>query len=313
MAAYALLFPGQASQFVGMGQDLEAGYPAARETFAQADQALGFSLSRLCFAGPEEQLRQTAFTQPAVFVHSVAAWRVLAAEGVEPVCAAGHSLGEYAALVAAGALDFGAGLELVRQRGQLMQRAGEERPGRMVAVMGLDDERVSELCRQAAAVGAVVPANFNAPGQVVVSGESAAVECLGELARAAGAGRVVELAVSGAFHSPLMEPAARRMEALLRAAPIRAPRVPVITNVAARPVREPEELRQCLIEQMTCPVRWTESVRELGPMGATIAVEVGPGAVLKGLARRIEPRLEVLNAGRADELETAVRRIRELG
>ena len=289
-----------------MGRDLWERYPAARALFEEADEALGFSLSELCFNGPEEELKQTAVTQPAVFVHSVAAWRLLAARGAEPACTAGHSLGEYSALVAAGALEFAEGLQLVKQRGELMQQAGAERPGTMAAIIGLDDEQVVELCQQAAEAGIVVPANFNAPGQLVVSGEEAGVARLGELANEAGAKRVIPLPVSGAFHSPLMEPAARQMEGLLRQAALQAPRVPVITNVTARPLEDPEELRQNLVDQITQPVRWTESIQCLSGMGIGTALEIGPGAVLKGLARRIERKLEVHSAGQAEEIEAAV-------
>ena len=289
-----------------MGRDLWERYPAARALFEEADEALGFSLSELCFNGPEEELKQTAVTQPAVFVHSVAAWRLLAARGAEPACTAGHSLGEYSALVAAGALEFAEGLQLVKRRGELMQQAGAERPGTMAAIIGLDDEQVVELCQQAAEAGIVVPANFNAPGQLVVSGEEAGVARLGELANEAGAKRVIPLPVSGAFHSPLMEPAARQMEGLLRQAALQAPRVPVITNVTARPLEDPEELRQNLVDQITQPVRWTESIQCLSGMGIGTALEIGPGAVLKGLARRIERKLEVHSAGQAEEIEAAV-------
>lgn len=311
MANYAFLFPGQASQFVGMARDLHESFAAVRDIFAAADEALGFPLSELCFSGPEEELRQTAVTQPAVFVHSVAVWQLLGGNELEPVCTAGHSLGEYSALVAAGALEFAAGLELVKRRGRLMQEAGQERPGSMAAIIGLEDEKVSELCRQAAETGIVVAANFNAPGQVVVSGEKVAVERLGQLAQEAGAKRVVELPVSGAFHSPLMEPAARQMEGLLREAEIRAPKVPVITNVSARPVDDPEELRQHLIDQITHPVRWTDSMRCLSGIGVQRALEIGPGAVLKGLMRRIERGIEVLSAGKAEEIAPTIEAVGE--
>jgi len=289
-----------------MAQDLHGDFSKVREVFAEADEALGFPLSEACFSGPEEKLRQTAVTQPAVFVHSVAAWRLLTARGFEPACAAGHSLGEYSALVAAGALDFTAGLELVKRRGQLMQQAGEQRPGSMAAIIGLEDDQVAGLCETAAEVGIAVAANFNAPGQVVVSGEVAAVERLGELAQEAGAKRVIPLPVSGAFHSPLMEPAAREMAVLLRQAQIQGPRVPVITNVSARPVEDPEELRQHLIDQITHPVRWTESMQRLGELGVGKAIEIGPGTVLKGLMRRIQPRLEVLSAGTLEDFSSGL-------
>ena len=280
-----------------MGQDIYQEYPVARGIFDRADEILGFSLTGLCFRGPETELRQTIFTQPAVFVHSVAAWHVLAAAGIEPACVAGHSLGEYSALVAARVLEFEAALKLVERRSQLMQLAGEERPGGMVAVLGLEDQQVEEICRQGAGSGIAVAANFNAPGQVAVSGDMAALERVGELAREAGAKRVIPLEVSGAFHSPLMEPAAREMASLLEAARLYSPQRPVITNVAARPVGEAEDLRRHLIEQITHPVRWSESVRCIARMGVECAAEVGPGTVLKGLVRRIERDLQVIEAG----------------
>jgi [acyl-carrier-protein] S-malonyltransferase len=282
-----------------------------RELFAAAEKCLGFDLGRICFSGPEAELNRTAVTQPAVFVHSVAAWRQLAAAGMEPRCVAGHSLGEYSALVAAGALEFATGLELVRERSRLMQRAGEVQPGSMAAIIGLEDEQVEELCGQASAAGTVVCANFNAPGQVAVSGAAAGVEKLGELARQAGAKRVIPLAVSGAFHSPLMEPAARNMAALLQEAPLQRPRLPVITNVGAELVDDPEELRQQLVRQMTHPVRWTASIRRLGQIGVRRAFEVGPGAVLKGLARRIDRKLEVVGAGGVEDIAAAIAAVRQ--
>lgn len=291
---------------MGMGSDLCAEFAAAKATFDEGDEILGFALSELCFNGPEEELRQTAVTQPAVFVHSVAVWRLLDAEGLKPVCTAGHSLGEYSALVAAGALEFAAGLTLVRKRGELMQQAGAERPGSMAAIIGLEDEQVVDLCQQASSAGIVVAANFNAPGQLVVSGEQAAVARLGELAGEAGAKRVIELPVSGAFHSPLMEPAAVQMEGVLREASIAAPERPVITNVSARPVEDPDELRQHLIDQITQPVRWTESVQCLSGLGVGAALEVGPGAVLKGMVRRIERGLGVHCVGKAEEVEAGI-------
>ena len=213
--------------------------------------------------------------------------------------------------MAAGALEFEAGLELVERRGQLMQQAGEESPGTMAAVLGLDEGVVEDLCRQASGSGVVVAANFNAPGQVVVSGETGAVEQFGERAREAGAKRVVELAVSGAFHSPLMESAAREMTTLLQEARLRPPRVPVITNVAAIPVDDPDTLRQHLVEQITQPVRWTESIRQLSRLGIQTALEVGPGSVLKGLGRRIAPDLKMFSAGSGEDISAAIAAIEE--
>lgn len=296
MSGLAFLFPGQGSQAVGMGRDLVSRFPAAAALFAQADELLGLPLSQRCFEGPEEELRQTSLTQPALFVHSAAVCLVLQERGIEPAWVAGHSLGEYSALVAAGVFDFATGLELVRRRGLLMQA---QRQGSMAAVLGLEDQQVVEICAQAS--GAVA-ANFNSPGQVVISGEVEAVARAGKLAAEAGAKRVVELPVSGAFHSPLMEPAARELAGLLQAVEFRAPRVPVLTNVAAAPVRDPRQLQEQLIQQMTSPVRWTAIMQCLAGLGVTRALEVGPGSVLRGLARRAAPQVKVEGAGTDEEI-----------
>ena len=296
----AFLFPGQASQFVGMGADLRERFPEVRELYEEADGILGFELSRVCFQGPMERLSQTEITQPAVYVHSVAAARLLAARGIHPDAVAGHSLGEYSALTAAGVLEFPESLALVQVRGRLMQAAGVERPGRMAAVIGLDDAVVTGLCEE---IGPqVVPANFNAPGQVVLSGEADAVAGAMAAAEEAGARRVIELPVSGAFHSPLMASAAEGLAPRLAATRFRPPSVPVVTNVTAAPETDPQALRRRLLEQMTAPVRWTESVRALSSMGVDRAFEVGPGSVLKSLVRRILRDLKVETAGTAEEM-----------
>ena len=305
MSSRAFLFPGQGSQAVGMARDLCERCESVRARFAEADEVLGFALSALCFEGPAEQLAQTHITQPAVFVHSVAVGELLAAAGLQPSAVAGHSLGEYSALVAAGVLPFAEALTLVGTRGRLMREAGRARPGTMAAVIGLDDDRVAALCQRAAEVGVAVPANFNAPGQVVVSGEQGAVARVCELATQAGARRVVELAVSGAFHSPLMESAAAQMTPLLQAASFARPQVPVLTNVSAAPVEDPETLRLHLIEQITRPVRWSATVQRLAAMGIGRALEVGPGGVLRGLVRRTAPKLAVALAGTVEEIAAA--------
>ncbi len=305
MSGRAFLFPGQGSQAVGMARDLCERCESVRARFAEADEVLGFALSALCFEGPAEQLAQTHITQPAVFVHSVVVGELLASAGLQPAAVAGHSLGEYSALVAAGVLPFAEALTLVGTRGRLMREAGRARPGTMAAVIGLDDDRVAALCQRAAEVGVAVPANFNAPGQVVVSGEQGAVARVCELATQAGARRVVELAVSGAFHSPLMESAAAQMTPLLQAASFARPQVPVLTNVSAAPVEDPETLRLHLIEQITRPVRWSATVQRLAAMGIGRALEVGPGGVLRGLVRRTAPKLAVALAGTVEEIAAA--------
>lgn len=305
MSSRAFLFPGQGSQAVGMARDLCERCELVRARFAEADEVLGFALSALCFEGPAEQLAQTHITQPAVFVHSVAVGELLASAGLQPIAVAGHSLGEYSALVAAGVLPFAEALTLVGTRGRLMREAGRARPGTMAAVIGLDDDRVAALCQRAAEVGVAVPANFNAPGQVVVSGERGAVARVSELATQAGARRVVELAVSGAFHSPLMASAAAQMTPLLQAASFARPQVPVLTNVSAAPVEDPETLRLHLIEQITRPVRWSATVQRLAAMGIGRALEVGPGGVLRGLVRRTAPKLAVALAGTVEEIAAA--------
>ena len=287
MALEAYVFPGQGSQYVGMGKDLFEQHPPSRALMEQADRLLGFSLTGICFAGPEDELRQTKNTQPAIFLHSVA---LFMATGARPAMAAGHSLGEYSALVAAGSLAFEDALRLVRLRGELMQKAGEEHPGTMAAVVGLAPDLIEEVCREASAAGVVQPANFNSPGQVVISGAVAGVRRGMELAKARGAKMVKELVVSGAFHSPLMAGAREGLRAALAGTPIRDARIPVYANVTAAPVRDAETIRDLLCRQLTSPVRWEESVHNMVRDGATAFTEVGPGKVLQGLIKRCEPQ-----------------------
>lgn len=278
----ALLFSGQGSQYVGMGQSLVQNSDAARQIFERADAILGYSLSNICFAGPEETLRQTRYTQPALFVHEAA---ILAA--LEPWhcnAVAGHSLGEYTAMYAAGVVTFDDALRLVSLRGQLMYDAGLEQPGTMAAIIGLDDERVEALCSQAE--GTVVAANYNAPGQVVISGDRDAVRALLPRFKEAGARMVTELPVSGAFHSPLMESARQRLADAINQTPMHPPRCTVYMNVTGQAVTSLTDIRRLLIEQLTAPVRWTTILRSMYADGIRRFIEIGPKNVLQGLVRR---------------------------
>jgi [acyl-carrier-protein] S-malonyltransferase len=262
--------------------------------YKQADDLLQFPLSRICFEGPEEELKQTQNTQPAIFIQSIVLVRLM--RDAAPSMAAGHSLGEYSALVAAGALTFEDGLKLVRLRGELMQQAGSENPGTMAAVIGLDGKTVLEICAEASAAGIVQPANYNAPGQVVLSGSVSGVRRAMELSKMRGAKLVKELIVSGAFHSQLMESAAAGLKAGLDQADFRDASIPVYANVTARPELKAEKIRSLLLEQLTSPVRWDESILAMAAAGAASFVEVGPGKVLQGLVKRIAPA--VATAGR---------------
>jgi [acyl-carrier-protein] S-malonyltransferase len=289
-----------------MGKDLAERFPAARETFAAIDQTLGVPLSRLMFEGPEAELTATHNAQPAILAHSAAVFAVVRErlEGAASA-AAGHSLGEYSAYVAAGALPAPAAAALVRRRGELMHEAGTARPGTMAAVLGLATADVEAACREASADGRVaVAANLNAPDQTVISGDPAGVAAAGEGCKARGAKRVLPLKVSGAFHSPLMAPAAAPLRAALDAAPWRDPRVPVVANATAEPVREAATARRLLAEQLTAPVRWVECMQRAAALAGQAArfVEIGPGAVLAGLLKRIVPGANVTSLGTADEV-----------
>jgi len=290
MSKTAFLFPGQGSQSVGMGRDLAQNFPIARQTFEEANEVLGFDLAELCFNGPEEQLRLTEFTQPAIFTVSVAALRVLTEAGVTPDFLAGHSLGEYSANVAAGAIEFAAAASTVRRRGQLMQHAVPPGEGAMAAILGMPAEAVLSICQEASReVGAPVePANLNSPEQTVISGATAAVEWAVPLARLRGAKRAVMLAVSAPFHCSLMQPAQDALAPILQGIPFLPAKVPVVVNVNAGLVSDPTALRNALIRQVTGAVHWNESMQVLIAQGVTNFIEVGPGKVLSGLLRQID-------------------------
>jgi [acyl-carrier-protein] S-malonyltransferase len=291
----AFLFPGQGAQAVGMGQALAERFPAARHVFETADRALGYALSDLCWKGPAEELKKTVHTQPALLTHSIAAFRLLEAAGVQPAWVAGHSLGEYSACVAAGALEFEDAVRLVARRGELMYRAGLERPGTMAAILGLSQGKVEESCARAAEAGVVRAANLNAPGQVVISGERPAVERACAIARELGARRAIMLEVSGAFHSPLMESAAAGLSEALEGVSVRDALVPLVANVSAEPQRRGADIRVALQEQLLGAVRWEDSMRRLVALGAEGFVEVGTGSVLCGLLRSLDKSIASWN------------------
>lgn len=288
MGKTAYIFPGQGSQFPGMGQDLYAGH---KDLMERANDILGFRITDIMFSGTSEDLKATKVTQPAIFLHSV----VLAmSQSQAPDMVAGHSLGEFSALVAAGALSFEDGLRLVSLRAQAMQQCCEKVPGSMAAIIGLPDQTIEEIC---AGIPGVVPANYNSPGQVVISGEENAIDQACEALKAAGAKRALKLPVSGAFHSPLMEPARAELARAIEATPFQTPRCPVYQNVTAAPNQDPEVIKANCLKQLTSPVRWTQSVQNMLQDGGTHFVELGPGTVLQGLVKRIASGAEVIIEG----------------
>ncbi|MCC7429506.1 ACP S-malonyltransferase [bacterium] len=297
----AFIFPGQASQFIGMGKDLYEKFPLAKKYYDKSNELLGFDLKTISFEGPENELKQTKITQPAIFVHSVIVSELLAKMGITPQMVAGHSLGEYSALVAAKVLDFEEALSIVGLRGELMQKTDK---GTMAAIIGLDSEKICKVCEEASKTGIVQPANFNSPGQIVISGSLEGVQKGMEIAKTYGAKLTKELVVSGAFHSPLMKSAEEELSLALKKANFSDAKIPLYANVTAKPVTNGGEIRELLIKQLTSPVLWENSVRKMVQDGSSDFYEVGPGNVLKGLVKRIEANANCKTVGTVAELET---------
>jgi [acyl-carrier-protein] S-malonyltransferase len=311
----ALVFPGQGSQYVGMGKDLYDSFATARRIFDEADQRLGFALSRMCFEGPEEELRETINSQPAIFATSIATLATLRerldalGKQITPIMMAGHSLGEYTALVAAGSLSFEDGLALVRERGRLMKETGDRQPGGMAAVIGLDDDKITEVCQQASAKGIIIPANFNSPGQVVISGEIAALTEAMQLALSMGARRAVRLAISIASHSPLMQQVSDQLSDALGRFCICDAQIPVVANISARAITSVEDIRAELVNQVSRSVLWAQSVLRMGEAGVDTFVEVGPGQSLTGLIKRVYKDARAFSVGDAAGIEALAQRL----
>ena len=301
MSKKAFLFPGQGSQYIGMAKDLFDQSVEAKEMIKTADDALGVHLSYIMFNGPENELKQTEYTQPAIFLHSAILASII--RTLQPDAAAGHSLGEYSALVSANAIQFYEAVKLVRIRGQAMQKAGLESPGTMAAVIGLEPSVVTDCCNEASSDGIVQPANFNSPGQVVISGSVEGVKKAMELCKAKGARLVKELVVSGAFHSPLMEPAKKILKDALENTPVYDARVPVYANVTAQAVNEKDQIKDLLYRQLDSPVRWEETIKNMINDGIEEFYEIGPGKVLQGLVKRINPDINCFGIDKYSDVE----------
>jgi [acyl-carrier-protein] S-malonyltransferase len=319
MPKIALLFPGQGSQYVGMGKALSERFEVARIVYKEADSALGWDISRLCFEGPEEELNLTAKTQPAILTTSIAAWKVLESGmegevGFLSECSfvAGHSLGEYTALVVAGGLRFSDAVTLVEKRGQYMQQAVPQDAGAMVAILGLEKPQAEEICREASALGVVSPANLNCPGQVVIAGSRIAVERAATIAKDRGAKKIIPLAVSVPSHCALMEPACQRLRGVLESTFFADLPVPLVNNAEARMLTSAQEVRESLVTQLRSPLLWEDSIRFMMSHGVDTFVEVGPGRVLSGLVRKIDRKVSIFNVEDVDSLEKTVEALKAL-
>lgn len=311
MSKTAFVFPGQGSQYVGMGSSFIVENKIVEETFAEADQALGFSISKICLEGPEEALRSTSFTQPAILTFSIALERVMKDNGIYPDIVAGHSLGEYSALVSAKVLDFKDAVKLVHIRGKLMEEAFAPGKGTMAAIMGLSAEQVDIVCKDAENIGVVQAANYNCPGQVVIAGTKEAVEKASEIAKKNGAKRIFPLNVSGPFHSSLMEQAAERFTSHLNEVVFKQPHIPVVANYSAKALQSVEEIKSALFLQIANPVLWEQSVRTMLTMGVTTFVEIGPGKVLTGLIKKVSTDVKLLSTDDGETLANSVALLKE--
>lgn len=310
MGKIAFMFPGQGAQYSGMGKQLVQHYPEVAELFEAASDALGYDMAELCFNGPDEELKKTEVTQPAIFTVSMVCAKALEINGIMPDMAAGLSLGEYSALTIAGALGFADAVKLLRQRGRFMQEAVPLGQGVMAAIIGLEREAVEASCKEASSEGIVEPANYNCPGQIVISGQIAAVDKACAIAKEKGAKRAIKLEVSAPFHCSLLKPAGERLAEVLEGVNIKAPNIPIIANVTAQIVSKPEDIKRLLIEQVSSPVRWEDSVRCMLEMGADTFIEVGPGKALSGFVKKISKDVKVMNVEDIASLENTLRELK---